>query len=89
MLRWSVRAPWRVVAERVEGICETSGEGGGGARGVVRRGLSETLFRRVLSERVEVVWGPLGRWWRRVLRWSVRAPWRVVADAAEVVCPAS
>jgi hypothetical protein len=48
-------------------------EGAGGARGVVRRGLSETF-----SEGAERA------------RWvSVRAPWRVVADTVEVVCPAS
>jgi hypothetical protein len=34
------------VAERVEVVGRGSAEGGGGARGAVRRGLSETLSER-------------------------------------------
>jgi hypothetical protein len=59
MLRWSVGALRRVVAE---------------ARGVVRQGLSEP-FRE----------GAGGS----VLRWSVRSPWRAVAEFVERFCETS
>jgi hypothetical protein len=53
---------WEVLTEGVEVACETSAQDGGGARGVVPRGLS-TTFRRVLSERVVGLWGLCGGWW--------------------------
>ena len=59
-----------MVAEAVEGICETSAEGWWLELARLSRGGPSETFRRVLSEGVE---GPVG------------PPWRVVAELAGVV----
>ena len=82
-----------MVAEAVEGICETSAEGWWLELARWSRGGPSETFRRVLSEGVE---GPVGPPWRVVAELAGVVPrglWRplrrVLSERIEVVCGGS